>query len=130
MIRKLFFFIWFSLIVFFSLTPSSMGYQFVSSKIALTQSGFFHHVFGYFVLGVMSFYTFEKKRIWMYLLGFFILSALFEVIQYQIPSRAFNVYDLLGNGLGLLGVVPVVWGQACVGSGLRYCRYWVVKNFR
>ncbi len=43
------------------------------------------------------------------LLGFFILGALFEMIQYQILSRAFNVCDLLGNGLGLLGVVPVVF---------------------
>lgn len=108
MIRKLFFFIWFALIVFFSLTPSSMGYQFISSKMALTKSGFFQHVFGYFVLGAITFYTFDKKRIWLYLVGLFLLSALFEIIQYKIPSRSLNPYDLLGNGLGLMGVILIV----------------------
>jgi len=108
MIRKILFFIWFALIVFLSVSPNSLGDQSLLHKIALTPSGFFQHVLGYFILGIITFYTFDKKRIWFYLLGFLVLGALLELIQYKIPSRSFNLYDLLGNSIGLLGIALII----------------------
>jgi membrane protein implicated in regulation of membrane protease activity len=59
---KILFFIWFGLIVFFSVVPNSTGDQSFLAKMALTSSGFFQHVFGYFVLSALAFFAFEKTE--------------------------------------------------------------------
>ncbi len=59
---KILFFIWFGLILFFSVVPNSAGDQSFLSKMSLTQSGFFQHVFGYFVLSALAFFAFEKTE--------------------------------------------------------------------
>ena len=63
MICKDLFFIWFGLIVFFSVVPNSAGDQSFLSKMALTSSGFFQHVFGYFVLTGLAFLAFGKTEV-------------------------------------------------------------------
>ena len=102
MISKVLFFIWFGLIVFFSVVPNSTGDQSFLSKMALTRSGFFLHVFGYFVLTALAFLAFEKKRLLLYLLGIVLVGVLFEAAQYLMPNRTFNVYDVVANGVGIL----------------------------
>ena len=99
---KFLFFIWFGLIVFASVVPNSAGDQSLLSKMALTRSGFFLHVFGYFVLTALAFFAFEKKRLWLYLMGIVLMGVLFEGVQYVMPSRTFNLYDVVGNCLGIL----------------------------
>ena len=99
---KLLFFMWFGLIVFFSVTPNSAGDQSFLARMALTKSGFFQHVFGYFVLTVLAFFAFGKKRFWLYLVGIVLMGVLFEGVQYVMPTRTFNLYDVVANGVGIL----------------------------
>ena len=101
-ICKILCFIWFVLIVFFSVVPNSAGDQSLLSKMALTKSGFFQHVFGYFVLSALAFFAFEKKRFWLYLAGIVLMGVLFEAMQYVMPTRTFNVYDVVGNTVGVM----------------------------
>ena len=102
MIRKIFFFIWLALIVLFTISPYSFIGKDLLSKTSVIPSGFFQHVFGYFILGITALYTFEKKRNWFYLVVLFVFGAFLELVQYKIPSRTFNLYDVLGNGIGLV----------------------------
>ena len=105
---KILFFIWFGLIVFFSVVPNSAGDQSLLAKMSLTRSGFFQHVFGYFVLTGLAFFAFGKKRFWLYLVGIVLVGVLLETVQYVMPSRTFNVYDVVGNCLGILSFV-FIW---------------------
>lgn len=105
--RKVLFFIWFGLIVFFSIVPNSAGDQSWLSKMALTSSGFFQHVFGYFVLTALAFRAFEKKRFWLYLVGIVLAGVLFEAVQYALPARTFNVYDVVANVAGVMLFVVI-----------------------
>ena len=102
MICKVLFFIWFGLIVFASVVPNSAGDQSLLAKMSLTSSGFFLHVFGYFVLTGLAFFAFEKKRFWLYLVGIVLMGVLFEAVQYAMLTRTFNWYDVVGNCLGIL----------------------------
>ncbi len=108
MIYKVLFFIWFGLIVFFSVVPNSAGDQSFLAKMSLTQSGFFLHVFGYFVLSALAFFAFEKKRFWLYLVGIVLVGVLFEGVQYVMPTRTFNWYDVVANGVGILAFVFIM----------------------
>ena len=105
---KILFFIWFGLSVFASVVPNSAGDQSFLAKMALTKSGFFQHVFGYFVLSALAFFAFEKKRLWLYLMGIVLVGVLFEAVQYVMPTRTFNVYDVVGNGVGILSFVVIM----------------------
>ena len=109
MIRKLIFFVLLGSIIYFSLVPEYFGNDISLPKIAIVQSGFFEHVFGYFVLGYVLFCTFNKKMIWYYLAGLSVLGVILEVLQIIIPLRAFNVYDILGNCIGLSIVGFIVY---------------------
>ena len=105
---KILFFMWFGLVVFFSVTPNSAGDQSFLARMALTKSGFFQHVFGYFVLTALAFLAFEKKRLWSYLVGIVLIGGLFEGVQYVMPSRTFNWYDVVANGVGILSFVFIL----------------------
>ena len=105
---KILFFIWFGLIVFCSVVSNSAGDQSFLAKMALTKSGFFQHVFGYFVLSALAFFAFEKKRFWLYLVGIVLMGVLFEAVQYAMPTRTFNWYDVVANGVGILAFVFIM----------------------
>ena len=102
------FFIWLGVIIFLSVMPHSSGSQVLLSKVSLTKSGFFQHALGYFVLSVFACRAFDHKRIWRYLAGVFVMGILLEIIQIVLPSRSFNYYDVLANGLGVLPCVIAV----------------------
>ncbi|RZB29714.1 MAG: hypothetical protein SRB1_01994 [Desulfobacteraceae bacterium Eth-SRB1] len=105
---KLLFFIWFGLIVFFSVVPNSAGDQSFLAKMSITRSGFFLHVFGYFVLTALAFFAFEKKRSCLYLVGIVLVGVLFEGVQYVMPTRTFNWHDVVANVVGVVSFV-FVW---------------------
>ena len=118
MFCKILFFIWFGLIVFFSIVPNSAGDQSFLSKMALTRSGFFQHVFGYFVFSALAFLAFEKKRFWLYLVWIVLMGGLFEVVQYAMPTRTFNVYDVVANSLGVVLFV-LIWVLGFLKKSMR-----------
>jgi len=99
----------FGFIVYFSIVPNRPGDQIFLDKIALTESGFFQHAISYFVLGAITFYTFKRQKIWRYLWGYFFVGIFFEIIQCSIPTRSFNIDDILANGLGLQAIAWVIY---------------------
>ena len=99
---RILFFIWFGLIVFLSVVPHGSSDQSFLSRVALTRSGFFQHVFGYFVLSTLACLVFEKKRLWLYLVGIVLLGGFLEVVQFYLPYRTFNVYDVVANEVGMV----------------------------
>jgi glycopeptide antibiotics resistance protein len=52
----------------------------------------------------------NKRRFWMLVVGISVfVTALFELVQLIIPYRAFNINDLLANGVGtLLGMILIL----------------------
>ena len=104
MIRKILFYLCLCLIVFFSIIPQDVNSSLLSG-MRFTKSGFFQHVAGYFVLSALAWKSFAKNNIWIILAGIFIMSAGLEIVQYVLPSRTFNIYDLLANLAGVLVVV-------------------------
>ncbi len=109
MSRKLLFFVLLGSIVYFSLVPEYFGNNILLPKIAIIQSGFFEHVIGYFLLSWTLFYAFNKKLLWYYLCALFVLGLLLEALQAIIPLRAFNIYDVLGNCIGIFAGVLIVF---------------------
>ncbi len=103
MYRKVLFYLCLCLIVFFSIVPQDVNS--LLSGMRFTKSGFFQHVFGYFVLSVLACLAFKGNNIWVILVGILILGGILEIIQYVLPARTFNIYDLLANLAGVLVVV-------------------------
>lgn len=101
--RKILFYLCLFLIVLLSLVPQDINS--LLSGMRFTKSGFFQHVFGYFVLSAIACQAFEKNNIRIILSGILILSVGLEIIQYALPTRTFNIYDLLANLIGVLVVV-------------------------
>lgn len=107
---KILFFLWFALIVFFSVVPGKThAYDFLH-RFSLTDSGFFLHVFGYLVLSFLAIRVFGEKRIWLCLAGILLVGLALEIIQIALPTRTFNPYDLLANatGVGIIGLKTLV----------------------
>ena len=174
MIYKFLFFLWFGLIVFFSVVPNSAGDQSFLSRMSLTRSGFFLHVFGYFVLTALAFFAFEKredrgrksevggrrsegrnqrsednntgmlecwdkecrgqraevrgrrKEVFFICLsgfGIFVCSLILEGVQYALPYRTFNWYDVVANGIGVLvfGVLMLFIGHRRTQTDTDFC---------
>lgn len=108
---KILFYLWLGLIVFFSVAPQDVNSSLLSG-VRFTKSGFFQHVFGYFVLSALACQTFREDNIRIILVGILILGAGLEIVQYVLPSRTFNIYDLLANLAGvLLVVVKILFDQ-------------------
>ena len=80
-------------------------------SVKLTSSGFVVHGVAYFVGVLLCYFSFTKKNIsfvvWAGLL-IFLYSVVLEVVQFYLPYRTFNVYDVVGNGVGIL-IFVVVW---------------------
>ncbi|MBW1894397.1 MAG: VanZ family protein [Deltaproteobacteria bacterium] len=74
-------------------------------SVKLTSSGFVMHGLACFVGMLLCFLAFDAKRIsfivWTGLL-IFIYSVVLEVVQFYLPYRTFNVYDIAGNGIGVI----------------------------
>ena len=54
-----------------------------------------------------------KYRLWIQVVFFSLfITALFEILQLLIPYRAFNINDLMANGVGAiigLMLIPILW---------------------
>jgi len=69
-------------------------------------TGFWLHLIGYFIAGLLFILAFGKKRqkvILITLIALFCLGVLFEIVQIYVPHRSFNPKDIAANGLGLAG---------------------------
>lgn len=104
-LSKFCFFLWLSAITIASLIDYSSvaGLDFAKKGFG---SGFWLHLAGYFVAGVLFFFAFGKarnKRLLLALIALFLLGFAFELLQIPIPKRSFNPNDVLANGLGLAG---------------------------
>ena len=80
-------------------------------SVKLTSSGFVVHGVAYFVGILLCYFSFNKKNIsfvlWAGLL-IFLFGVVLEVVQFYLPYRTFNVYDVVGNGVGILSFV-FIW---------------------
>jgi VanZ family protein len=109
--HKILFYLCLSLIVFLSIVPQDVNSSLLSG-VRFTKSGFFQHVFGYFVLSALAFKAFTKNKVWIMLAGILILGVVLEIIQYALPTRTFNIYDLLANLAGVLVVaIKILFDQ-------------------
>ena len=112
-INSLLKFIFYTSIIFLiilSLFPGSLlgflFYQDLGRQLNLIENPFgtsINHFISYFyvsTLGLCLYLRSEKFQKLVY--GLFFLSIILEVLQFIVPIRAFQFYDLLGNFLGVL----------------------------
>ena len=112
-INSLLKFIFYTSIIFLvilSLFPGSLlgflFYQDLGRQLNLIENPFgtsINHFISYFyvsTLGLCLYLRSEKFQKLVY--GLFSLSIILEVLQFIVPNRAFQFYDLLGNFLGVL----------------------------
>jgi glycopeptide antibiotics resistance protein len=95
-------------------------------SVKLTSSGFVMHGLACFVGMLLCFLAFDAKNIsfvvWTGLL-IFIYSVVLEVVQFYLPYRTFNVYDIVGNGVGvILGMGVGAWRCVSVKSANKVFR--------
>lgn len=105
MFTKIIFFIWLLAITFISLVDYSSIDSITSTKAL--GSGFWLHLAGYFIAGVLFFLAFGRTRqkgMLIALVALFLLGVLFEILQIHVPNRSFNPKDIAANGLGLARV--------------------------
>ena len=107
---KLIFYISIISIIILSLFPGSLlgflFYQDLGRQPNLIENPFgtsINHFISYFyvsTLGLCLYLRSEKFQKLVY--GLFFLSIILEVLQFIVPIRAFQFYDLIGNFLGVL----------------------------
>tara|TARA_Y100000590_G_scaffold138449_1_gene158509 strand:+ start:4442 stop:4840 length:399 start_codon:yes stop_codon:yes gene_type:complete len=62
-----------------------------------------NHFIYFFYVSILGFSLYLKDRKFkQMILGLFFLSIILEILQLVVPNRAFQLYDLLGNFLGVL----------------------------
>ena len=80
-------------------------------SVKVTSSGFVMHGIAYFVGIFLCYFAFDKKNIsfvlWAGLL-IFLYGVVLEGIQFYLPYRTFNVYDVAANGVGVVSFV-LIW---------------------
>ena len=103
MFPKVIFFMWLLAITVASLVDySSIGGLGLAKGFG---TGFWLHVIGYFVAGLLFILAFGKKGkayLLIALTSLFLLGIFFEILQLRIPRRTFNPVDITANGLGLI----------------------------
>ena len=112
MFSKVIFFLWLLAITFVSLVDYSS-----ISGLGLSKgfgTGFYLHIILYFIAAVLSFLALNKKqnkKMILTLIMLFVCGVIFEISQAYIPNRSFNLWDIVGNGLGLVAfyVFQEIW---------------------
>lgn len=97
-------------LIIISLFPGSLlGFLFyddLGRQLNLIQNPFgttINHFLCYFCVSLLGFFIYlRNERFQKLVYGLFFLSIILEVLQYIVPNRAFQMYDLLGNFLGVL----------------------------
>jgi len=80
-------------------------------SVKVTSSGFVVHSVAYFLGMSLCCFSFTKNNIsFVVWTGFliFLYSMVLEVVQFYLPYRTFNWWDIAANGVGILSFV-VVW---------------------
>ena len=68
-----------------------------------------NHFVYFFYISTLGFFLYLKNRNFQKLVyAFFLLSIIFEVIQSIIPNRAFEIYDVSANFVGVLFAYLIV----------------------
>ena len=70
-------------------------------------AGYIQHALGYLLLSAVACHAFPKRRTWACLAGILCLGIVLELIQYTIPTRTFNLYDILANVLGIFPIMII-----------------------
>jgi hypothetical protein len=118
---KALFIVWGISIIILHFTPSNNALP----SITLSNSGFVLHCAGFFVGMVLCWLAFDKKSISFILwagLVILISSVILEGVQFYLPHRTFNVYDMVANGVGIglfIFVYVVYAGVKKGGLGVR-----------
>ena len=109
MLARLAFVVWIVTITVLAVVPHSDDGLMVSSNV--TPSGMEKHIVGYFLATLLFYYGFKRKRVyfvWFSGLVIFGYSVALEFVQFFLPYRTFNPYDILGNGIGIL-IFVAIW---------------------
>ena len=62
-----------------------------------------NHFIAYFFVTSLGLWLYLKSENFQRLFcGLFLLSIILEVLQFMVPNRAFQLYDLIGNFVGVL----------------------------
>lgn len=104
------FYLWLILIVSLSIIPQNthpFNHSFFSffSKFMFGRFDLLQHIFGYCILAVLAFQVFKKNNIRLILFAVLFLGLVLEAVQYALPARTFDIYDLLANLTG----VAIAW---------------------
>ncbi|MEA3428437.1 MAG: VanZ family protein [Thermodesulfobacteriota bacterium] len=95
-------------------------------SVKLTSSGFVVHGVAYFVGILLCYWSFDKKNIsfvlWAGLL-IFLFSVVLEVVQFYLPYRIFNWYDVVGNCLGVALFVVIMLKQTLKRGKIKKLEY-------
>ena len=113
---KFCFYLWLLLIIFLSIIPQNthpFEHSFFS-KLMFGRFDLFQHIFGYCILAALAIQVFKKNNIWLILVAILFMGIVLEAIQHALPTRTFDIYDLLANltGVTIAGML----------GGLRYRR--------
>jgi|LGVF01.1.fsa_nt_gb glycopeptide antibiotics resistance protein len=110
MVLRILFAIWAMAVAALSVM-SHPGSKDLLMAVKVTSSGFVVHGVAYFVGILLCYFSFNKKNIsfvlWSGLL-IFLFSVVLEVVQFYLPNRTFNVYDVVANGVGILFFVVFI----------------------
>ena len=103
MVLRILFILWVVAVTVLSVLSYSGSIGLLMS-IKLTSSGFVVHCIAYFVGMWLCYLAFDRKNIsfvlWTGVLVLF-YSVVLEVVQFYLPYRTFNVYDVVANGVGI-----------------------------
>ena len=101
---KIVFIIWMLLLTVFSVLPDFTSGNIQLTSYKLTSSGFFIHLFSFFIAALLCSKAFKYDRFKFVLISgiiIFLYSLLLEGIQVILPYRTFNYYDILANFVGI-----------------------------
>jgi len=97
------------LLTVFSVLPDFKSGDIRLTSYKLTSSGFFIHLFSFFIAAFLCSKAFKQGSINFVLLSgilIFLYSILLEAVQVFLPYRTFNYYDILANFVGVaLGTI-------------------------
>ncbi len=109
------FWLWFSFILIISLIPNIFPMEISVEEQKTIRLDYLFHFVAYGMLGLFFLlwksdieFRLQRKTLWLFLIGGFLLASLSELSQLFIPGRSFNPYDFISNNLGVLagGLLP------------------------
>lgn len=80
----------------------------ITDAIRFTSSGFILHLIAYFFSMLLGYYAYGKNRMRVLAISVFFYSFLLEVIQNIIPTRTFNIFDIIANTLGIISLIIIL----------------------